>query len=710
MYVVLYRWRIKPEFERSHREGWRQVTEAIRRTWGTAGSRLHRADDGSWIAYAVWPDEATFRRSREVAPAPTPAELQLMLEALDGPSEIMFRMVVTDDLLGSLPEAAQVQVVPYDARWPEQYATEAPKVAAALGQQCVAIEHIGGTSVPGLEARPVVEILAGLSELWLSGAALQALSALGYVHSREASLSDRLCFHKRGAESFDLILVRHGGALWHENLAGGVPRAIHISHLTYECFPFSKYGGLGDAVGSLPVYLQRAGTDNTVITPFFYDGMRVGSFPVERSLSIEVGYLGRSEPVEVLVTRHRGVRFVFIKSERYFRRAGIYHDPSGKPYADLVERSVFFSKAGLQAMEALELPMDRLLIHDWFGTGAVSYLRERPVPGLKTCFVIHNFQFHGTVKDSDLAGLEPCVREDLQALTEAGLHRSIGCNAVLRADQVITVSPSYRDELLYGSPPLHVGTEVFRRIPPERLHGFLNGIDTEVWSPRWQAQSVADILAEKAVARRELLQKHSGLDPRKPVALMMNRLARQKGIFLFINETGGFDEENAGLLSRLFEELHLVVCGNLEGVNESIDASFKALAARFPESVVYLNRYTEERAHELLAASDMYLIPSVFEPCGLTQMYAMRYGSVPVAHATGGLKDSILDWQEASATGTGFLFHEFTLAGLERALQRAVQVFQRPPAWGSLMRQILEANHSWELRAAAYHQLLLKEW
>jgi len=485
-----------------------------------------------------------------------------------------------------------------------------------------------------------------------------------------------------------------------------MPRAVSISHLSYECFPFSKFGGLGDAVGSLPVYLQRAGTDNTVITPFFYDGMRVGTFPVERSLAIEVGYLGRREPVEVLVTRHRGVRFVFIKSEKYFRRAGIYHDRSGAPYADLLERSVFFSKAALQAMAALELPMDHLLIHDWLGTAAVSYLRERPVPGLKTYFVVHNFQFHGIVKDSDLAGLESCVLEDLQELKEAGLQRSIGCNAVLKSDGVIVVSPSYRDELVYGSPPLHVGTEVFRKVAPERLHGFLNGIDTEVWRPRWEAQSAGDILAAKAVARREFLQKHAGLEPRKPVVLMMNRLARQKGIFLFINETGGINLEDAGLLSGMLEEINLVVCGNLDGVNENIDTSFKALAARFPRSVVYLNRYTEERAHELLAASDMYLFPSVFEPCGLTQMYAMRYGSVPIAHATGGLKDSILDWNGDSATGTGFLFHEFTLAGLERAFRRAVHVFQRPPEWGLLVRQALEANHSWEVRAAAYQQLL----
>ncbi len=481
-----------------------------------------------------------------------------------------------------------------------------------------------------------------------------------------------------------------------------MPRAMRISHLSYECFPFSKFGGLGDAMGSLPVYLQRAGTDNTVITPFFYDGMKVGHFPVERSLAIEVSYLGRREPVELLVTRHRDVRFVFIKSEKYFRRAGIYHDQTGTPYADQLERAVFFSKAALRALAALELPMDYLLIHDWFGTGALSYLRERPVPGLKTCFVVHNFQFHGTAKDSDLAGLEACVREDLQALTEARLHRSIGCNAVLKSDEVIVVSPSYRDELVHGSPPLHVGTEVFRMRPPGRLHGLLNGIDTEVWHPRWEASSVGDILAAKAAARRELLQKHSGLDPRKPVVLMMNRLARQKGIFLFINETGGINEESAGL----FEEINLVVCGSLDGIHANIDASFKALAARFPESVVYLNRYTEERAHELLAAADMYLLPSVFEPCGLTQLYAMRYGAVPIAHATGGLKDTILDWEGSSTTGTGFLFHEFTPPGLERAFRRAVHVFQRPHEWGSLMRQVLEANHSWEVRAAAYQQLL----
>jgi len=485
-----------------------------------------------------------------------------------------------------------------------------------------------------------------------------------------------------------------------------MPRTISVSHLSYECFPFSKFGGLGDAVGSLPVYLQRAGTDNTVITPFFYDGMRMGNFPVERSLALEVDYLGRREPVEALVTRHRGVRFVFIKSEKYFRRAGIYHERSGAPYADLVERSVFFSKAALRAMAALELPMDRLLVHEWFGTGVLSYLRERPVPGLKTYFVIHNFQFHGTVKDSDLAGLEPCVREDLQALTEARLHRSLGCNAILKSDGVIVVSPSYRDELMNGTPPLHLGTEVFRKVPPGRLHGFLNGIDPEVWRPHWEATSVADILAAKTVARREFLQKHSGLDPSKPVVLMMNRLARQKGIFLFINETGGIHEENAGLLPELFGKINLVVCGSLDGINPNIDASFKTLAARFPQSVLYLNRYTEELAHELLAASDMYLFPSVFEPCGLTQMYAMRYGSVPIAHATGGLKDSILDWNGDSATGTGFLFHEITLAGLEQAFQRAVHVFQRPPEWGSLMRQVLEADHSWESRAAAYQRLL----
>lgn len=485
-------------------------------------------------------------------------------------------------------------------------------------------------------------------------------------------------------------------------------RTLHVSHLTYECFPFSKYGGLGDAAGSLPVYLQRAGTENTVVTPFFYDAMKVRDFPVERSLAVEVNYLGRREPVEVLVTQHRGVRFVFIQSERYFRRAGIYHERTGAPYADQLERAAFFAKAALRAMVALELPMDRLLIHDWCSTAAVSYLRERPVPGLKTYFVVHSFQFHGTLKDSDVAGLEACVREDLQALKEAGLHPSIGCNAVLNADGAIVVSPSYRDELVRGSLPLHTGTEVFRKVPPERLHGLLNGIDTEVWRPRWEAKSVEDILAAKAVARRDFLQQFPRLDPRKPVVLMMNRFARQKGIYLLINETGGLNEE-AGLLSRLFEDINLVVCGSLEGVNPDIDTSFKALATRFPESVVYFNRYTEELAHELLAASDLYLLPSVFEPCGLTQLYAMRYGSVPVAHAVGGLKDTIQDWNAGSATGTGFLFHELSLLELERAFRRAVQVFHQPSEWGALTRQALEADHSWASRAVAYRELLAGE-
>ncbi|SEM16470.1 starch synthase [Stigmatella aurantiaca] len=483
-------------------------------------------------------------------------------------------------------------------------------------------------------------------------------------------------------------------------------RTLSITHLTYECFPFSKFGGLGDAAGSLPVYLQRAGTENTVVTPFFYGAMKVGSFPVERSLAIEVDYLGRPEPVEFLITRHRGVRFVFIQSEKYFRRAGIYHDQTGKPYADQMERAAFFSKAALRALAALELPMDRLLIHDWFPTPAVSYLREHPVPGLKTYLVVHNFQFHGAVKDSDLAGLETCVREDLQALTDAGLHRSTGCNAVLRSDGVILVSPSYRDELVQGNPPLHTGTEVFRKVPLARLHGLLNGIDREVWRPRWDAMSPGGILAAKAEARSAFLQKHPGLDPRKPIVLMMNRLAKQKGIFLFISETGGINEENPALLSSLFEQINLVVCGSLEGIIPHVDASLQALAGHFPRSVVYLNEYTEERAHELLAASDMYLLPSLFEPCGLTQMYAMRYGTVPIAHATGGLKDSIVDWDDGSARGTGFLFQGVSLAGLDGALRRAVPLFHRPHAWSSLVRQALEADHSWETRAAAYHQLL----
>lgn len=486
-----------------------------------------------------------------------------------------------------------------------------------------------------------------------------------------------------------------------------MPRNLHISHLTYECFPFSKYGGLGDAAGSLPVYLQRMETENTVVTPFFYDAMKVRDFPVERSLSFELDYLGRREPVTVLVTRHRGVRFVFIQSEKYFRRAGIYHERTGVPYADQLERAAFFAKAALRAMAALELPMDRLLIHDWCSTGVMSYLRERPIPGLKTYFVVHSFQFHGTVKDSDLAGLEACVREDLQGLKEAGLHASIGCNAVLKADGAIVVSPSYRDELVRGTPPLHVGTEVFQKVPPERLHGLLNGIDTEVWRPRWEARSVEEILAAKAVARREFLQKSAGLDPRKPIVLMMNRFARQKGIFLLINETGGLNEDTEAL-SRLFGHINLVVCGSLEGVNPNIDTSFKTLASTFPGSVAYFNHYTEELAHELLAASDMYLLPSVFEPCGLTQLYAMRYGSVPVAHATGGLKDTILDWEGGTATGTGFLFHELSPSALERALWRAVQVFQQPSEWEALMRQALEADHSWASRAVAYRELLTR--
>ena len=296
--------------------------------------------------------------------------------------------------------------------------------------------------------------------------------------------------------------------------------------------------------------------------------------------------------------------------------------------------------------------------------------------------------------------LDPPLAAALAGLVDNGQTPSLAALALKLCDNVVTVSPSYRDELVAGSLPLHASYGLFTQSVQRKLHGFVNGIDVATWgrpAEKTPEERLATILRDKSEAAATV-RAHAGLLDGRPLALMMCRLVRQKGIDLFIGE-------GETLLPRILRRFNIVVCGQPGEEPERIDTSFRRLADAYPGAFAYLSDYDNELGKLLFKAADIFLFPSLFEPCGLTQMYAMAQGTIPVARATGGLKDTIIDEATHPGRGTGFLFTDFSPEAFFTKLEQAGEVLADADRWTALMLRAMDEDHSWERRAAPYHAL-----
>lgn len=480
---------------------------------------------------------------------------------------------------------------------------------------------------------------------------------------------------------------------------------MRIAMIAAEAAPYAKVGGLGDVLGALPKALERLGGAVSVIVPRHGAGSWEGAV-AGRVPHLDVPFGGRVERAEIIETRMRGsaVRVYAIASRKYFDREGVYDDPAtGEGYPDNPERFVFFTRAAVELIRALGVPFDILHCHDahaalvpalvdprYGGSGAAGFARAG------TLLTIHNLAHQGIYPPETLerAGIPAAHFYPGSPFEYWGRLNCMKAGIEL-ADRINTVSPTYALEIQNGA-EAGCGLEGVLAGRSAALSGIVNGIDYEEWNPETDPHiaarySVRD-LAGKEACRRDLRERFRLETPpgRVPIAGIVSRLADQKGLDLVAAAAG----------ELLALDLQLVVLGT--GQRKYHDL-LEALAARHPGRVGVRLAFDNALAHRIEAGCDLFLMPSRYEPCGLNQLYSLRYGTVPVVRRTGGLADTVIP--RDGERGTGFLFEEYTPGALVDAVRRALGAYADPSAWRRLMVRGMRQDWSWDRSARRYLDL-----
>jgi len=471
---------------------------------------------------------------------------------------------------------------------------------------------------------------------------------------------------------------------------------LDILMVVSEAIPYSKTGGLGDVGGALPTALSHLGHRVTVVTPR-YRGMQEGG---EVAAFARGAWLGAPD-LRVLESVHGdGVRFWFVDCPAYFDREGLYEGPRGD-YPDNHVRFSLLSRAALECAAATGMRPAVVHAHDWQAGLVPAYLRERfrkhpAFEGAGTVFTIHNLAYQG------IFGREVLPALDLpwDVFTAEGLefwnNISFLKAGVNFSEIVTTVSRRYAQEI--QTPEQGFGFEGILQRRAGVLVGIRNGVDTRVWDPERDrllpaSFSAAD-LSGKAEVKRALLAR-VGLDApgqwARPIVGMVSRMVDQKGLDLIAAAV------SAGALQALDASFVILGTGTPQ-----YEGMWRTLAAKFPKRVAVTVGFSEELAHLIEGGSDIFLMPSRFEPCGLNQMYSLRYGTVPVVRATGGLDDTVQDVDEATGEGTGFKFTAHTAEAMMDALHRALAWYARPAAWRRIQLAGMAQDNSWEASAREY--------
>ena len=470
---------------------------------------------------------------------------------------------------------------------------------------------------------------------------------------------------------------------------------MHIAFAASECVPFSKTGGLADVIGALPPALANLGHQVTVFLPR-YRQTQVENLRTVIS-SITVPFDDRYRFCSVLDGGKRsGVQFYFIDYPPFFERDGLYGTQLGD-YHDNAERFALFSRAVLEAVKVLGKP-DVLHCHDW-QTALIPILlttlyEEDPAfAGVPCVFTIHNLGYQGLFQPEILPLL--MLPWDLFTITKLEFYGKVNFlkGAISMADFITTVSRKYSQEIQtaeYG-----FGLEGVLRARGNTITGILNAVDYVSWNPETDPHIAqhysADNLAGKAACKADLLQQ-VGLpqDTQLPVIGIVSRFVQQKGFDLIHQVADRLAMEN----------LILVVLGS--GQREYEDM-FRRLNRQYPQKITLKIAYDNALAHKIEAGSDIYLMPSHYEPCGLNQIYSLRYGTVPVVRATGGLDDTVEQFDLRTMKGTGFKFREYSGEAMLDSLRTAITLYRdNPEAWKALMRNGMAQDYSWTSSAREY--------
>ena len=472
-------------------------------------------------------------------------------------------------------------------------------------------------------------------------------------------------------------------------------QSLKILCLAAECTPFYKVGGLADVIGSLPHTLRQLGHDARVMMPR-YRSINSRRYKLRREDGfVDVPAGDSTRMTEVLQSSATGVPTYFVWDERFFGRQVVYGQP------DEAMAFAFFCRAAIEFLRSLDWTPDVIHCHDWHTGCAVTYLSlakdtDARLKSIASVFTIHNVVYQGVTGEALLRYVGIDRHQHIkgeQPGTVNWLARGIA-----HADVVNTVSPTYAAEIL--TPEFGAGLDGLLRSRRGRVSGVLNGIDRDEWNPLTDAALAAQFdagsIRQRAVNKRAL-QTQLGLKrkPRVPLLGLVGRLVEQKGIDVLL----GASER---LLKR---DVQLAILGSGE---PRYEAALDDLQQRYPGRVGVEHNFDDRLGRLIYGGSDMFLMPSHFEPCGLSQMIAMRYGSVPIVRATGGLVDTVVDAGRSPRRGVGFTFKPYTAAGLLHAIDRALIAYADAGCWSDIQRRAMTTDFSWQASAGQYVALYHK--
>jgi starch synthase len=468
-----------------------------------------------------------------------------------------------------------------------------------------------------------------------------------------------------------------------------------------EVVPFAKTGGLADVAGTLPVALRALGCDIRIIMPFY---RMVESVAAERTLvveGLEIAVGNKLYAADIWETKlAQSVPVYLVKCDEFFDRGSLYGTAKGD-YRDNAERFIFFSRCALEACMKLGFAPDIVHCHDWQSGLIPAYLKTiySSKPNfLKTgsVFTIHNIAYQGLFDRTafNLTGLPPRLFS-INGLEYWG-NMSILKAALMFSDIINTVSKKYSEEI--QTTEFGYGMEGILAMRRADLYGILNGVDYDEWNPETDkflaAQYSSADLKGKQACKEDLLKEFNlpaSLRP-QPLLGVISRLADQKG----------FD-----LLAEIIDELMAINLGFvLLGTGEQkYHDLFAAIGKKYPKRAGIKIAYNNAIAHKIEAGCDLFLMPSRYEPCGLNQIYSLKYGTVPVVRATGGLDDTIVDYNEKDGRGNGFKFSEYSAQEFLHSIKRALKIYADKTKWARLVKNCMANDFSWEQSARQYMEL-----
>jgi len=482
-----------------------------------------------------------------------------------------------------------------------------------------------------------------------------------------------------------------------------------IAYVASEVVPFAKTGGLADVAGALPSALSRLGHDVKVFMPLYssIDIDTLNIVPFKTDIKLTIGTSSFQYDLYHIDQSDSSAKIYFIKYDEWFGRDSLYIDPeTGKDWADNDSRFIFFSRAVIQSLSELDWIPDMIHCNDWQSGLIPAFLKLDPklkdhFAKVSTAITIHNIAYQG---------LFPAESFSKTGLAENHFFPTSGFEfyeklsflkaGLSYADIINTVSEKYAEEI-QQSEEFGYGLEGVLRNRGEDLFGILNGIDHTIWNPASDGLIKAKYSAEKPANKQKnknALKKMVKLPMVRrdiPLIGMISRLCDQKG-FDLVTE----------IADQIFElDIQMVILGTGDDKYEEL---LSKLALKYPKKLSVQLKFDNSLAHLIEAGSDMFLMPSLYEPCGLNQIYSLRYGTVPIVRETGGLADTVTNCNPARGTGNGFLFKRYNALEMLNSIRFAAEVYKNKPAWSELVQRGMADDFSWDKSAVRYSELYEK--